>query len=286
MKTDRNARRRWTNLIASAATLGCVLVALIPLGSILWISIVRGGKVLSLQFLTGGEPSGCVPGACPVGGIFPAIEGTFVLIGLASLIAIPVGVLAGIYLAEYGRNRMGRTVSFLTDVLTGIPSIVVGAFVYALFLYFDRSIVFSFYSGSLAIALIMIPIVTRTAEESLRMVPDSIREAALALGIPRYRTTVRVTLPSGAGALITGAVLAVMRGGGETAPLILTLFGNRLGFVGLDKPGEALPLLIYYFGLSPESNQIADAWGAALVLIMLMLGISVVARVILRRRLA
>jgi phosphate transport system permease protein len=286
MKFDRNTRRAWVNLVASGATMACVLLALIPLGSIVWTAALRGGQVLSVHFLTAPEPTGCVPGDCPIGGIGPAIEGTFVVVTLAALIAMPIGVLAGIYLSEFGRHRMGRTLSFLSDVLTGIPSIVVGAFVYALFLLYDRALVFSVISGSIALALIMIPIVTRTSEEALRLVPDSLREASLALGIPKFRTTTRVVLPSAGSALLTGAVLAVMRGGGETAPLILTLFGSRFGFSGLTQPGGALPLTIFYSGNNPASNQVADAWGAALVLILIMLGISLVARVILRRRLA
>jgi phosphate transport system permease protein len=287
MRFDRTARRRWVNHLAGVATLACVGIALIPLASILFEAASRGLRVLSVSFLISPEPTPCspIPGvACATGGIAPALEGTLVLIGLSSVIALPVGILAGAYLSEYGRHRPGRTVSFLADVMTGFPSIVVGVFVYALFLLFFPQIVFSTLSGTIALAIIMIPIVARTTEDALRLVPSTVREAALALGIPRYRTTLWVVLASGRSALLTGAVLAVMRGGGEAAPLLLTAFGNPHGFQGVDQPTEAVPPLIFNFATQPYANWQSDAWGAALVLILLMLGVSVTARVLLRRK--
>jgi phosphate transport system permease protein len=289
MKFDRNARRRVTNWIMSALALGCVIVALIPLLSIIYTAVSLGGHVLSLSFLISPYPSACSPTVntpvCPVGGIGPAIEGTGVLLALASLFSVPPGILAGIYLSEFGRNRFGRAVSFFTDVMTGSPSMVVGIFVYTLFyLAFGPRGVFNTLSGAAALAFLMIPIVTRTTEEALRLVPNSIREAAYALGIPRYRAVLHVVLTAARGAVLTGAVLAVMRAGGEAAPLLVTALGNPFGFQGLDQPTAAIPPIIFNFGTSPYANQIAAAWGASLVLIIIMLCISLAVRYSLRSK--
>jgi phosphate transport system permease protein len=290
MRFDRDARRRWVNWIVTGIALACVVVALIPLGSILYTAAVLGGRVISVTFLTGQETVPCsfkVDPNCVYGGVWPAISGTLVLVALASLIALPIGILAGIYLSEYASKdklRVGRPVSFFSDVMTGFPSIVVGVFVYSLFYLFAPGIVFSAVSGSVALAIIMIPLVTRTTEEALRLVPNALREAALALGIPRYRATLNIVLSTGRATLITGAVLAVMRAAGETAPLLITAFGNPHGFQGFTQPTEALGPLIFTYGTSPWPNQYADAWGMSLVLIAMMLIISVVARLALRKK--
>ncbi|HKS59248.1 MAG TPA: phosphate ABC transporter permease PstA [Thermoplasmata archaeon] len=276
MKFNRDARRRWLNWTVSVLCLLCVVVALIPLGSILYTAATLGGRSLSWHFLTAPQVNG---------GIGNAIEGTLILIGLGALVAGPVGVGVGIYLCEFGRGRVGRLVSFLTDVMTGFPSIVVGVFVYTVFTLFIPSVGFSAVSGAAALAIIMVPVVARTTEEGLRLVPNTIREAAYALGIPRYRTVLRVVLSAARGAVLTGALLSVMRAGGETAPLLLTAFGNPFGFAGLTQPVQALGPLIYFDGISPFPYQVNAAWGAALVLILMMLLISLGARVALRQRL-
>ena len=284
MRRGHKLRRRVLDLTARMLTLVCVVLALVPLASILLTAGARGGAVLSPSFLISAEPLPCTVVSCPIGGIWPAIEGSFVLLGLASLIAMPIGIAAGIYLSEYGRHRVGRTASFLIDVLSGVPSIVVGVFAFSLFLAADPKIVFSAVDGAFALSILMLPVVVRTTEESLRLVPRSVREAALALGIPRHRAILRIVLPTGGGAVVTGAILAVARAGGEAAALLFTAFGNRLGFVGLFQPTEAIPPLIYIFGTSSSKNWVADAWGAALVLILLMLGLSLTARIVLSRR--
>jgi phosphate transport system permease protein len=289
MNFDRSTRRKIVDRTVTALALLCVVAALIPLGSIIYTAVARGIQVMSIHFLVGAEPQACTPGVtpnCQFGGIGPAIEGTLVLLALSSLIVIPLGILIGIFVSEYGLGRTGRVVSFFTEVMSGIPSIIVGVFVYSMILLLFPSIVFSTISGSAALAIIMLPIVARTTEEALHLVPATIREAALALGIPKYRTTLRVVLSAGRSAVITGAMLAVMRAGGETAPLLFTAFGNRFGFQGLTQPVEAVPPIIYYWGLSPFGNWVSDAWGAALVLILIMLGISVAARLALRQRFA
>jgi phosphate transport system permease protein len=240
------------------------------------------------------QPPPCNPetsATCPTGGIANAIQGTLILVSLASLISLPVGILTGVYVSEFGNNRLGRTVRFFTDILTEIPSIVVGIFVYSLIVelailgWVDRRLVFSTISGTLALATIMVPIVARTSEEALKLVPVATREAGLALGIPRYRVTLRIVLSSARSALLTGALLAVARASGETAPLIMTAFGNPYFFQGLDHPIEAMPRIIFYYGTSPFPNWQALAWGATLILVLMMLAVSVASRIVLRGRL-
>ena len=202
---DRDTRRRWFDLFMSGAALACVGIALLPLGSILLEATVRGAASISPDFLT--LPSG-------QGGIANAIQGTLVLVGLTALIALPVGILTGTYLAEFGKNRIGGFVRFFVDVMTQTPSIVVGIFAYSLIFELglmgvvSTRLVFSTFTATSALATIMIPIVARTSEEALRLVPSATREAALALGIPRYRTILRVVLPSCASALVTGTIIA------------------------------------------------------------------------------
>jgi phosphate transport system permease protein len=290
MKQGRRTRRRVVDLTVRGLMVACVVIALIPLISILATTVERGAGVISWHFLTSGEPIPCTPTpatpTCSYGGMAPAIEGSFIMLAVAALIAMPLGILAGIYLAEFGQHRVGRTASFIVDVLSGVPSIIVGVFVYTLFylLSSNPENVYSAFSGSFALAVIMLPVVVRTTEESLRLVPHSVREAAAALGIPRYKTTLRIVLPTGGAAIVTGAILATARAGGEAAPLLLTAFGNRLGFIGFDHPAEAIPPLIYAWGTSGYENWVADAWGMALVLIAIMLSLSLTARLILARR--
>lgn len=265
----------------SFAALACVGIALIPLGSILIEASIRGVQTLSLDFLT--LPSGR-------GGIGNAIQGTLILVGLTALIALPVGIATGIYLSEFGKNRIGGAVRFFVEVMTQIPSIVVGIFAYSLILelgaigVLSTRLVFSTTTAVIALSTIMIPFIARTSEESLRLVPNSAREAALALGIPRYRTILRVVLPSCGSALVTGGLLGIARVGGETAPLIMTAFGSRDWFTGLDQPIEALPLKIYQFAIGPSLADNRAAWGASLILVLMMLGISIASRAIVRLR--
>lgn len=294
MRGAGRLRRKIVDRLMTVAALACVVLALIPLGSILYTSAVKGYSSINVAFFTQNQPLGCIPslGPCQSGGIANAIEGTFILVAIASLIALPVGLLAGIYLSEYGRlSRFGHGVRFVADVMTGIPSIVVGIFVFALFLLLAQdgvvptTWVLSTFAGSIALAIIMIPIVARTVEEALRLVPTTLREAALALGIPRWRTILRIVLSTGRAGVVTGALLAVARAAGETAPLILVVGGSLFGFGGLDRPTAAMPLTIYIFGLSGISNWTSLAWGTALFLVLIMLGISLTARLALRRML-
>jgi len=256
----------------------CVVVAVIPLGSILLEVIVKGAPELSISFLT--QPPGVVGQSA--GGIGPAIQGTLILIGMTSLIGIPIGILSGIYLAEYGNNAYGTLMRMFSDVLTEFPSIVVGVTIFLAFVLAVGH--FSPLAGAFALSFILIPIVSRTTEESLKLVPNSIREASLALGIRRWRTTLSVVLTAAKAGLITGALLAVARIAGETAPLIMTVLGNQYFFQGFNEPIDALPLRIWRDALQPYPAFIAQGWGAALVLILIVLTINVGVRVASRGR--
>lgn len=296
MKFDRDFRRKVVNLVMSGLALACVVIAIIPLGDILYTSVVNGAKVLSLQFLTSGPPLPCNPqvqAGCSYGGVSYAIQGTLLLFGLASLFAIPIGILAGVYLSEFGNNWFGKTARFLTDVLAGIPSIVLAIVVFGLayFLTEDYVIssnyVISVLSASVALSFVMMPIVARTCEEALRSVPTATREAALALGLPRYRVVSRIVLSTGRSAVITGALLAVARAGGETAPLLILDPGSDFPFnsaEGLHQQSASLTFSIYQWVQSPYPNWHADAWGATLILVIIMLAISIAARLALRSR--
>ncbi|HTT26444.1 MAG TPA: phosphate ABC transporter permease subunit PstC [Thermoplasmata archaeon] len=286
----RERRRRTWHVIVLGLTIGAAAVSLLPLYSVIHQSVVRGGQaILTPTFYTTGTAPPCanVPGIpCELGGIGPAIEGSLLLIGMASAIALPLGVLAGIYLAEFGRHRVARGASFVVEVMAGIPSILIGIFVYILFVQYDHNLASSAYSAALALGLVMIPIVTRGTEEALRSVPVSVREAALALGFPRHRVATRVVLGASRTGLITGALLAVARASGETAAVLFTA-GSGGAFITdpqqLNGGVGTLPTLIFNLGQNGYSNWQMDAWGATLVLLLIMLAISLVARVGLRK---
>ena len=278
---DRDTRRQWKDFAMNVAAFLCVVIALIPLGSLLVEASVRGLRSITPSFFTLTTANG---------GIGNAIQGTLILIALTAVIALPVGILTGIYLAEYGKNPVGAAVRFFVDVMTQIPSIVVGIFAFSLILELgaagivDKRLVFSTTTGVIALSTIMIPFVARTSEEALRLVPISTRESALALGIPRYRAILRVVLPSSSSAVITGALLGIARVGGETAPLLMTCLGSPFWWQGLDQPCESLPHTIYVFALGPDSALNQAAWGASLILVLMMLGIAIVSRVVIRLR--
>src|SRR5919205_916685 len=269
--------RRAVNALMSSLTAACaflgVAVLLLILGYIAW----RGVSSLSLQFLID-TPKPVGEG----GGIGNAILGTLILLALASLIGLPLGVAAGVYLSEFGRGRFAGLVRFVADTLTGIPSIVVGVFVYTLIVLPMKQ--FSALAGGVSLALIMFPIVARTTEEMIRLVPNSLREGALALGAPQWRVTTGVVLPAAASGIATGAMLAVARVSGETAPLLFTAFGSRFFNVYLDQPMASLTVQIFNYALSPYDEWHAQAWAATLVLMTLILVINVSVRVLTRRK--
>jgi phosphate transport system permease protein len=265
---------------------GCVVVALLPMVSVIVTAARLGGSAaIQPSFYTSLEPNGCNPRpgvSCSLGGIGPAIQGTLIMLGLGALLAIPVGLFAGIYLSEYGRGRFARTVSFVTDVLTGVPTILIGVFVFVVFLYLDHDSALSALAGGVALGLLMIPIVTRATEEALRTVSREVREAGLALGFPRHRVTLRVVLGCARNALVTGILLAVSRAAGDTATLIITAGGSRYWFTNLNQPTAAMTPFIFENFNSGYSNLQTDAWGATLVLLLIMLIISLGARIAVR----
>lgn len=272
-------RRRLLNALATAlmtlSASAAVIILLIILGHVL----VQGLPALNIAFFTERPlPPGEVGG-----GVAPAILGTLMMLAVASLIGIPVGVGTAIYLSEYGRGTLARVVSFTIDLIAGLPSIVVGVFVWA---WLVRNVVGSYngLAGGVALAIIMIPILTRTVEETLRIVPDPLREASLALGIPRWKTILRVVLPTAQAGVITGVVLSAARAGGETAPLLLTALGNQFFNLDLLQPTAALPIQIYNYARSPYPDWQAKAWGGALVLITLIGVLSLLTRWAIARR--
>ncbi len=214
------------------------------------------------------------------GGIANAIVGSAKIVGLAALMGAPIGVLGGLYLAEFGSNRTGFIIRYAADVLNGMPSIVMGIFAYTLLVVPLKR--FSALSGSVALALIMIPVVLRNTEEFVRLVPHSIREAALALGVPQWKVVLRVVLPTAAPGILTGALLATSRIAGETAPLIFTAFGNHFWDNGLLNPMASLPHTIYTYAISPYKDWHAQAWAAALLLMLFVLAVNVSARLLFR----
>ena len=261
-----------TTLTAACAFLGVAVLVLI-LGYIAW----RGISSLSVQFLID-TPKPVGEG----GGIGNAIVGTLLLLALASAIGLPLGIAAGVYLSEFGPGWFASVVRFVSDTLTGVPSIVTGVFVYTLIVLPMRQ--FSALAGGVALGIIMIPIVTRTTEEMLRLVPASLREGALALGAPQWRVTTGVVLPAAASGIATGAMLAVARVSGETAPLLFTAFGSRFFNVYLDQPIASLTVQIFNYAVSPYDEWHAQAWAATLVLMTLILFINVSVRFLTRKK--
>jgi phosphate transport system permease protein len=246
-----------------------------------WTTVSRGVKVLDIYFLT--HSMGLIADTEPGGGIYHAIIGSLEQVGLATLIAAPIGVLTAIYLVEYGRGNLARSVTFFVDVMTGIPSIVAGLFILSIMLMFDMQ-PFGF-AGSLALAILMMPVVVRSTEEMLKLVPNELREASLALGVPKWRTILKVVLPTSIGGIATGIMLAVARIAGETAPVLLLVWGNSLinsnPFEGAQ---QSLPLYIYQqYANSAGSGAAYDrAWAAALTLIAFVMILNLVARGIAR----
>ncbi|HEX6246500.1 MAG TPA: phosphate ABC transporter permease PstA [Nocardioidaceae bacterium] len=259
-------------------------IALVPLVSLVWEVLRNGLGALDLEFLTYSMRNIVGEG----GGIYHAIIGTLLVTGAAAVISIPIGLMTAIYLVEYGaRSRLARTITFLVDVMTGIPSIVAGLFAYALFvLFFGEGIRFGF-GGAVALSLLMIPIVVRSGEEMLRLVPHDLREAAYALGVPKWRTIVKVVIPTALGGIVTGVTLAVARVAGETAPLLIIAGStDSLNRNLFDERMMTLPVFIYYSytqpGVPAEFGQ-QRAWGAALVLIAIVMALNLLARAVGRR---
>ncbi|HTQ06842.1 MAG TPA: phosphate ABC transporter permease PstA [Polyangiaceae bacterium] len=276
---DRFLARQLVDRVLRGACVLATVVALVPLASVLWFVAARGASGLSWAFFTAlpkpvGEPGG---------GMAQAIVGSLEIVGMACAIGIPAGVLAGIHLSEFGHTRFGRFVRFSADVMAGVPSITVGLFVYVLIV--RRMHGFSGLAGAVALAILMLPTITRATEELLRLVPESFREAALGLGVPKWRATLRVMLRTAAPGIATGIMLAVARAMGETAPLLFTALNNRGFAASPSEPTASLPVNIYTYAVSPYADWHRQAWAAALVLVGLVLCLNVAARFLVRGKL-
>jgi phosphate transport system permease protein len=273
-----SARRRIFGALMTGATYGAAALAVLPLAAILGMLIMKGAGSVDWNFFT----KSAVPLGESGGGFSHAIVGTLIIVGLACAIGIPVGVGAGIYLAEFGSRRFGWIVRFVADTLNGIPSIVIGIFAWTWIVRPTHK--FTALAGSVALACILAPIVARTTEEMIRLVPNSLREAALALGYPRWRTSLTVVARSALGGIVTGCMVAVARVAGETAPLLFTALGNQFFSTHLLEPMAALPLQVYVYAVGPYDEWHRQAWAGALVLILLVLILGTVARVAARSR--
>ena len=271
--TGHYRRRKVENFLAQGLMVLAAVLSVGVLFAVLGFVFVQGVSGLDLNLLT---QTPRPPGE-PGGGMANAIAGTVILVALACVFSLPVGIGAGIYLAEYGRSGgLAQLIRFMADVLTGVPSIVVGLFVYAVLVLPLGH--FSGLAGSFALGVIMLPTVVRATEEMLRQVPDAIREAGLALGLERWKVTLRIVLPTAFNGVLTGILLAVARAAGETAPLLFTAFGNRFWNLDPTQPMAALPLQIFVYAISPYDDWHRQAWAGALLLVALVLAVSLVAR--------
>ena len=275
------ARRRRTDRLARGSLAVGTLLALIPLFLVVFYLLQKGLGALSLDFFTT-DPTGRFLG--DPGGIRSAIVGTVLIVGLATLIAVPLGVGVALYLVEYGKKSLlATTVRYFIDVMTGVPSIVFGLFIYIVLVLSGYGGSFAGWKGSVALALLMLPVVTRSCEVVLDLVPDSLREAALALGAPRWRVVFRVVLPTALPGIITGSLLAVARGAGETAPLLFTAFAVNATTWNLGTQMNSLPIQIFNDVRQAQANIVERAWGSALTLVLMILVLTLVARFVQRR---
>jgi phosphate transport system permease protein len=269
-RTDR--RRALVDRFFRGLCLVAAIVAIVPLFAVIAFVFVNGIGALNLDLLT--KP----PKASGIGGgAVASILGSLQLVGLATILAVPVGVLAAVYTSEFSSRRTAAVIRFAADVMVGIPSILIGIFVFTFLVLPFRH--FNAFAGSVALALLMIPVVMRTTEEIIRLVPNALREASLALGVPAWRTVLSVVLRTGLGGILTGVMLAVARAAGETAPLLFTALGSRLVNVGgLDKPMDALPLFVFINARQPIVALNQEAWGAALLLLLFVLAVNILVR--------
>lgn len=273
------SRRKMTNLLGMATSMVAMALGITVLLWILVVLFTNGFAALDWNMLTHDTPAPGTEG----GGLRNAIVGSLMMVGLSVLVATPVGILAGIYLTEYGdQSKTAELTRFVTDIMLSAPSIVVGLFVYAIAVASLGG--FSGYAGSFALALIAVPVVMRTTENMLRLVPGSLREAAFALGAPRWKVSLSVTLRAAKSGVITGLLLAIARISGETAPLLFTALSNQFYSTDMTKPMANLPVVIYQFAMSPYDNWIRLAWGGALLVTLTVLLLNICARVFFRDR--
>jgi len=273
------SRRILTNRVGIALSMVAMTFGLAALMWILWTLFYNGFNALSWDFFTQDTPA---PGS-EGGGMRNAIVGSLMIIGVTTLVSTPIGILAGIYLAEYGAtSKFAATTRFVTDIMLSAPSIVVGLFVYALMVATLGG--FSGWAGSVALSLIAIPVVVRTTENMLLLVPSALREAAFAVGAPRWQVSLKVTLRAVKAGVVTGVLLAIARVMGETAPLLFTALNNQFFSTDMTQPMGNLPVVIFQFAMSPYDNWVSLAWGGALLIALIVLAINIIARVLFRNK--
>jgi len=273
------AKRKRVNKIGLTLSMGAMLLGMVFLFWILGVLVFKGFSALDFSLFTASTPA---PGS-EGGGLANAIVGSLLLVGTCTLISTPVGVLAGLYLSEYGdRSRVASVTRFVTDIMLSAPSIVIGLFVYAFVVAQVRH--FSGWAGTIALALIAIPVVVRTTENMLRLVPGSLREAAYALGTPKWKVAFMITLRAAQSGVITGILLALARVSGETAPLLFTALNNQFFSTNMNAPMANLPVVIFQFAMSPYDNWVELAWGGALLITFAVLGLNILARVVFREK--
>lgn len=277
-RQDKHAWRKFKSALVSFGTFAAAVLVIAPLGLVFLYLLINGAGAVNWDFFTQlPKPVGATGG-----GMVNAIVGSLELLALGSIIGIPIGVLGGVYLAEYGTARANSMLRFVADVLNGVPSITWGMVVYGLVVLRFKG--FSAYAGGLALGLIMVPLILRTTEEVILLVPNGYREASLALGIARWKTIVHVVMKTASKGIITGILLALARIGGETAPLLFTAFGNRFWNHDLSQPIAALPLQIFTYAISPYDDWHRQAWAGALVLVTGIFCINVLVRLLTRER--
>ena len=275
---NRLVWRRWKSRIMVSLLVAAVVVAVAPLILILGTLVIKGAGSINFAFFTR-LPA---PAGESGGGVVHAIVGTLMMVGTAGLIGLPIGIGAGVFCSEFSQSKLATTARFVADVLNGTPSIVVGVFAWTLIV--ARQKHFSGFAGSAALAVIMIPMVLRTTEEMIKLVPHSLREAALALGYPRWRTSLSVVVRTCLPGIVTGSLLAIARVAGETAPLLFTALGSQFMSTNLNQPIAALPLTVYTYANGPYDDWHRIAWATALVLILVVLTLSLLARLATRQR--
>lgn len=281
MKRRNAKRRRITNGIVTGVSTGAALFGIAALGWIIYAVIERGAKAINWTFFSE-LPT---PPGMEGGGLSNALMGTLYITAIGAAVGIPLGLLAGVYLAEFGQHsRLGASVRFMSNVLMGIPSIIIGLFVYTIIVLPSGH--FSGWAGGISLAIIMLPVVARTSEDMLRLVPDSLRESALALGAPRWKTTLGVVFRVAKAGLITGIVLAVARVSGETAPLLFTALNSPYSVESLNEPTANLTVTIFNYAMSPYDDWQTLAWGASLIIMAAVLLLTVLSRLALREKTA
>jgi len=273
MNNLRYKRRKMIQKVMFFFSVASAFIGIAFLFLILGYVIYKGAGGINIDFFTKLPTPVGVPG----GGMANALIGSFYLVGLASLFSIPVGILTGVYLSEFGRGLFASAVRFMAETLTGVPSIIIGIFAYSVVVISMGR--FSAFAGAFALSILMLPIITKSTEEILRMVPESLREASLALGIPRWKTILKVVLSTAKSGIITGIMLAIARVGGEAAPLLFTAFGNSYMSLRPDQPIASLPVQLYVYAISPYEDWHTKAWAAALVLIGIVLMTNIMARI-------